>query len=447
MRVWIKDPLAILAEGAEGGIVVQHGRIVELLGRGDRPNGEIDQVYDASNHVVVPGLINTHHHFFQTLTRAHPEGLNKELFPWLKALHPIWARHVTPDRFRLATRLALTELLMSGCTCASDHHYFYPPGLDEAMDIQAEEAMRLGVRMTLTRGSMNLSEKDGGVADDGAVQDEDTILADCERVLSRYHDTSDGAMLQVALAPCAPFNVTKRLMVDTVGLAERFDCRLHTHLAETRDENEYCLANFGCRPVDYLEECGWMTDRVWLAHGIHFDDDEVHRLGRHRVGICHCPTSNMTLASGQCRTRELEVAGAPIGLGVDGSASNDNSNLMESLRHALMINRITYDAASITHLDVFRWASQGSARCLGRTDIGAIAVGKQADLAFYTLDELRFSGAGDPLAALVLCGAHQADRVMVGGQWRVENGEPIGIDIEKLRREHGEAAKAFLSAM
>jgi 8-oxoguanine deaminase len=447
MRLWIKDPLAILADGAKGGIVVEDGRIVELLDRAGGPAGEIDRIHDASNHVVVPGLINTHHHFFQTLTRAHPEGLNKELFPWLKALHPIWARHVTPDRFRLATRLALTELLMSGCTCASDHHYFYPPGLDEAMDIQAEEAIRLGMRMTLTRGSMNLSEKDGGVADDGAVQDEDAILADCERVLSRYHDRSDGAMLQVALAPCAPFNVTKRLMVDTVGLAERFDCRLHTHLAESRDENEYCLANFGCRPVDYLEECGWMTDRVWLAHGIHFDDNEIHRLGRHRVGVCHCPTSNMTLASGQCRTRELEVAGSPIGLGVDGSASNDNSNLMESLRHALMINRITYDAASITHLDVFRWASRGSARCLGRDDIGVIAIGKQADLAFYTLDELRFSGAGDPLAALVLCGAHRADRVMVGGQWRVENGEPVGIDVAKLRHEHGEAAKAFLSAM
>jgi 8-oxoguanine deaminase len=447
MRVWIKDPLAVLADGAEGGIVVQHGRIVELVRRSSRPAGEIDQIYDASRHVVVPGLINTHHHFFQTLTRAHPEAINKELFAWLKALYPIWARHVTPEAFRLATRLALTELLMSGCTCASDHHYLYPPGLDDAMDIQAEEAMRLGMRMTLTRGSMNLSEKDGGLAHDGIVQDEDTILADCERVLSRYHDASDGAMLQVALAPCAPFTVTKRLMVDTVGLAERFDCRLHTHLGETRDENEYCLANFGCRPVAYLEECGWLTDRVWLAHGVHFDDDDIRRLGRHRVGVCHCPTSNMVLASGQCRTRELEAAGAPVGLGVDGSASNDSSNLMESLRHALMINRITYDATSVTHLDVFRWASEGSARCLGRDDLGAIAVGKQADLAFYTLDELRFSGAGDPLAALVLCGAHRADRVMVGGQWRVEHGEPIGIDIEKLRHEHGEAAKAFLAAM
>jgi 8-oxoguanine deaminase len=428
-------------------VVVHHAKIIELIPRGGRPSGDIDQIFDAGQHVILPGLINTHHHFFQTLTRAHPAAINKELFPWLKALYPIWARHVTPEAFRMATRLALTELLMSGCTCASDHQYLYPPGLDEAMDIQAEEAARLGMRMTLTRGSMNLSEKDGGLPPDTVVQDEDTILADCERVLSRYHDASEGAMLQVALAPCAPFTVTKRLMVDTVGLAERFNCRLHTHLGETRDENEYCLSHFGCRPVDYLEECGWLTDRVWLAHGIHFTDEEVARLGRHHVGICHCPTSNMTLASGQCRTRELEAAGSPIGLGVDGSASNDNSNLMEGVRHALMINRLTYDAASVTHLDVLRWASEGSARCIGRQDLGAIEIGRQADLAFFKLDELRFSGAGDPLAALVLCGAHRADRVMIGGQWQVEHGDPVGHDVMRLRREHGEVAKAFLASL
>jgi 8-oxoguanine deaminase len=444
MRLWIKDPLAVLADGAERGIVVEDGRIVELVGKGKQVAAKADHVFDASRHVVIPGLVNTHHHFFQTLTRAHPAAINKELFPWLKALYPIWARNVTPDAFRQAVRLALTELLMSGCTCASDHHYLYPAGLESAMDIEAEEAERVGVRMTLTRGSMNLSEKDGGLPPDTVVQDEDTILADCERVIARYHDRSEGAMLKVALAPCAPFTVTKRLMVDSVGLAERHDCRLHTHLGETRDENEYCLEHFGCRPVDYLEECGWLNDRVWLAHGIHFTDDEVRRLGRDKVGVCHCPTSNMVLASGQCRTKELEAAGSPVGLGVDGSASNDNSNLIEGVRHALMINRLTYDAASVTHFDAFRWATEGSARLLGRDDIGKIAVGRQADLAFYTLDELRFSGAGDPLAALVLCGAHTADRVMVGGEWRVEHGHPVGIDVAKLRAEHGAAAKAFL---
>ncbi|MFD0915319.1 8-oxoguanine deaminase [Pseudahrensia aquimaris] len=445
MRLWIKNPLAILAQGAGGGVVVEGGKIVALVASGEAPAH--DKVFDASRHVILPGLINTHHHMFQTLTRAHPAAINKELFPWLKALYPIWARNVKPDAFRMASRLALTELMMSGCTTVSDHHYLYPDGLENAMDIQAEEAERLGIRMTLNRGSMSLSEKDGGLPPDSIVQDDDEILADCERVLGKYHDTSEGSMLQVALAPCAPFTVTKNLMVETMKLAEQHNCTCHTHLGETHDENDYCLEHFGCRPVDYLEDLGWMNDRVWLAHGIHFNDDEVARLGKHGVGVCHCPTSNMVLASGHCRTKELEAAGSPVGLGVDGSASNDNSNLIEGVRHALMINRLTYDAASITHFDAFRWATEGSAKCLNRDDIGKIAVGKQADFAMYTLDELRFSGAGDPLAALVLCGAHEADRVMITGEWKVEDAMPVNMDVAKLRYEHGEAAKAFLEAV
>ena len=441
MRQWIKTPLAILADGAAGGIVVEEGRIVELLAAGASPAAPLDETFDASAHVVIPGLVNTHHHFFQTLTRAHPEAINKELFPWLQALYPIWAEVVTPESFRLATRLALTELMMSGCTTAADHQYLFPAGIEDALDIQAEEAAAVGLRMTLTRGSMNLSEKDGGLPPDSVVQDEDTILADSERVLGRYHDPSEGAMLQVALAPCSPFTVTKSLMRASAALAERFDCRLHTHLGETIDEETYCLSRFQCRPVDYLEETGWLGDRTWLAHGVHFNAEEIGRLGRHGVGVCHCPTSNMVLASGSCRTRELEQAGAAVGLGVDGSASNDNSNLMEGVRHALMLNRLTYNAAAVTHLDVLRWATQGSARCLGRDDIGAIAVGKQADLALYRLDELRFSGAGDPVAALVLCGAHRADRVMVAGRWTVTDGMPLHVDVVRLRREHGEAAR------
>ncbi|MCB1428418.1 MAG: amidohydrolase family protein, partial [Nitratireductor sp.] len=221
----------------------------------------------------------------------------------------------------------------------------------------------------------------------------------------------------------------------------------HTHLGETHDEDAYCIEKFSCRPVDYLEESGWLENRTWLAHGIHFNDEEIGRLGRAGVGVCHCPTSNMVLASGNCRTRELEAAGVPVGLGVDGSASNDSSNLMEGVRHALMINRLSYGSANVTHLDALRWATQGSARCLGRSDIGQIAVGKQADMAMFTLDELRFSGAGDALAALVLCGAHRADRVMVAGQWRVMDGMPLGVDIVKLREEHGAAARAFAGGL
>jgi 8-oxoguanine deaminase len=442
MRTWLRDPIAILAEGAERGIVIEDGRIAELVGQGG-PSASCDEIVDLSRHVVLPGLVNTHHHFFQTLTRAHPSAINKELFPWLQSLYPIWGENLNRDNFRLAVRLALTELMMSGCTTASDHHFEFPADMADAIDIEAEEAAAFGMRIALTRGAINLGGEDG-LADKRLMQDYDTILADCERVLSKYHDRSPGAMSTVALAPCAPFNVTKELMVDTAALAEKHDCRLHTHLGETHDEDAYCLEHYGCRPLDYLEETGWLNDRVWLAHGIHFDDEEVARLGHHHVGICHCPTSNAVLASGICRTKDLEAAGVIVGLGVDGSASNDSSNMMEGVRHALMLGRLSYGAAGVTHFDALRWATEGSAACLGRSDIGRIEVGRQADLALFTLDELRFSGAGDPIAALVLCGAHSADRVMIGGEWRVMDGQPVGIDLAKLRHEHGEAAKAFL---
>lgn len=443
MRLWIKTPLAILADAAGGGIVVEGGRIAELVPAGGDPSAPVDSVFDASRHVVLPGLVNTHHHFYQTLTRAHPQAINKELFPWLQALYPIWSR-LDPETFRLSVRLALVELLLSGCTTAADHHYLFPAGLEGAIDIEVEEALALGVRMTVTRGSMNLSQKDGGLPPDSVVQDEDTILSDSERLLGRYHDRSAGAMIQVALAPCSPFSVTKRLMAESARLAERHDARLHTHLAETRDEDAFCQSVYGCRPLELLEEVGWLGPRTWLAHGIHFTCDECSTLGRHGVGVCHCPTSNAVLASGFCKTRELEAAGAPVGLGVDGSASNDSSNLMEGVRHAVMVNRLHYEKASaVTHHDAFRWATEGSARCLGRSDIGRIAVGMQADLALFTLDELRFSGAHDPLAALALCGAHRADRVMVAGRWRVEDGLPVGLDIGELRRLHGAASKRF----
>jgi 8-oxoguanine deaminase len=443
MRLWIKTPLAVLADAAAGGIVVEDGRFAELVPAGGDPSAPVDSVFDASRHVVLPGLVNTHHHFYQTLTRAHPQAINKELFPWLQALYPIWAR-LDPETFRLSVRLALVELLLSGCTTAADHHYLFPAGLEDAIDIEVEEALALGVRMTVTRGSMNLSQKDGGLPPDSVVQDEDTILSDSERLLGRYHDRSAGAMIQVALAPCSPFSVTKRLMAESARLAERHDARLHTHLAETKEEDAFCQSVYGCRPLELLEEVGWLGPRTWLAHGIHFTCDECSTLGRHGVGVCHCPTSNAVLASGFCRTRELEAAGAPVGLGVDGSASNDSSNLMEGVRHAVMVNRLHYERASaVTHHDAFRWATEGSARCLGRSDIGRIAVGMQADLALFTLDELRFSGAHDPLAALALCGAHRADRVMVAGRWRVEDGLPVGLDIGGLRRLHGAAAKRF----
>ncbi|PTM39746.1 8-oxoguanine deaminase [Bosea sp. 124] len=443
MRLWIRNPLGIVAEAAGGGVVVEGSRIVELVQPGQAPARPVDDIFDASNHVVLPGLINTHHHFYQTLTRAHPAAIDRELFPWLTALYPLWAR-LNPDDLRLAVRVALSELLLSGCTTAADHHYLYPKGLESAVDIAVEEARTLGIRATISRGSMNLSQKDGGLPPDSVVQDEDTILADSERVLSLFHDPAPGAMIQIALAPCSPFSVTPALMARSAELAARFDAPLHTHLAETRDEDAYCLETYGKRPLDLLEETGWMRPKTWLAHGIHFSCEECERLGKAGVGVCHCPTSNGVLASGFCRTRELEAAGAPLGLGVDGSASNDGSNLMEELRHALLINRLRYESATaVTARDVIRWATEGSARCLGRSDIGRIAPGLEADLALFRLDELRFSGAHDPVAALVLCGASRADRVMVAGRWRVVDGAVPGLDVAALRLAHGAASRRY----
>ena len=371
--------------------MVEQGRIVELVARGAEPRAAVDAVYEASRHVVLPGLVNAHHHFYQTLTRAHPAAINRELFDWLTALYPIWAR-LKPRDLRLAARLALVELLLSGCTTAADHHYLYPGGLEDAVDIEVEEARAIGIRMTVTRGSMNRSQKDGGLPPDSVVQHADAILADSERVLKLFHDPKPGALIRIALAPCSPFSIDRELMRETARLAEAHDCQLHTHLCETADEERFCLAMYGVRPVELLEETGWMSRRTWLAHGVHFNAEEIRRLGAAGVGVCHCAASNMVLASGICPTCELEAAGAPLGLGVDGSASNDSSNMMEAVRHALMIGRLRYGAAAVTHLDALRWATEGSARCLGRDDVGRISAGMQADLALFTLDEPRFSG-------------------------------------------------------
>ncbi|HEX6012916.1 MAG TPA: 8-oxoguanine deaminase [Geminicoccaceae bacterium] len=442
--LWLRDPLAILAEGdAGGGLVVAGGRIVELVPTGRQPATPDASLFDASGHVVLPGLINTHRHFYQTLTRACPPALDRALFPWLVALYPIWAR-LTPEHLRLAARVALAELLLSGTTTTSDHHYVFNAALADAIDIEIEEARRLGIRLVATRGSMSLGEDEGGLPPRSVVQREDAILADSERLIGRYHEAGDGAVVQVALAPCSPFSVTESLMRDTAALAGRRGVRLHTHLAETRDEEAWCLERFGCRPVDYLERVGWLDERAWLAHGIWFDDGEVARLGRARVAISHCPTSNMILASGCCPVGKLEAAGSPVGLGVDGSASNDSSNLIETVRHAFLLQRLMNGAERVSHRDALRWATRGSARCLGRADIGAIASGLQADLALFRLDDLRYSGAGDPLAALVLCGASRAERVMVAGRWVVEDGRIPGLDLDALVRAHCAAAAALL---
>jgi len=441
--LWVKDPLGIFAKSAERGIVVKGDRIVELVPAGRNPTERTD-IFDAGAHVVLPGLINTHHHFYQTLTRAAPAALDRELFPWLQALYPIWAR-LTPEALGFSMTLAMAELMLSGCTTTTDHHYVFPAGLEDSIDIEVAAAKRLGLRVLLTRGSMNLSQRDGGLPPDSVVQDGDTILADSERVVARYHEPGEGAMVQIALAPCSPFSVTTSLMRATADLARRLDVRMHTHLAETEDENRFCQQLYNCRPLDYLEDCGWLNERTWLAHGIHFSAAEMPRLARAATTISHCPCSNQALASGNCPVCTLEEAGVQIGIGVDGSASNDASNLMQEVRAAFLLQRSRYGVGKVSHLDALRWATKGSAACAGRDDIGEIAAGKIADLALFKLDEPRFSGSGDPLAALVLCGAYRADRVMVGGRWIVEDGVIPGLDLAALMERHSAAARKLQS--
>ena len=441
-KIWIRNPLAVWTgtdQDARNGIVVDGSEISEIVAAGNEPSQPADREFDASGLVIIPGLINCHHHFYQTLTRAFPAALNKELFDWLVSLYPVWAG-LAEESIALSTELALAELMLSGCSTASDHHYLFTDQIPNAIDIQVEAVRKMGARVVLTRGSMSLGEKDGGLPPDRVVQDEQVILAESERLIQAHHDADPGALIQIALAPCSPFSVTQDLMRDSAVLARKHGVLLHTHLGETEDENEFCVAQFGKRPLDHLGEIGWVADDVWLAHGVRFDDDEVARLGKAGTGISHCPSSNMLLASGICRAKELEDAGAPVGLGVDGSASNDSSNMMQEVRQAFLLQRIRYGSANISHEDALRWGTAGGAQVLHRPELGTLAAGQAADIAMFDLEELRFSGSGDPVAALVLCGAHKVRHLMIGGEWRVADGDLAGIDVARLRARHQELA-------
>jgi 8-oxoguanine deaminase len=443
MSIWIKNPSDILAKNAGGGVVVAAGRITELVPSGTKPKSKTDTVFDARDFVITPGLINTHHHFYQSLTRTLPAALNRELFSWLTALYPVWAG-LEPEFIEQATRLILAELALSGCTTTTDHHYVFPAGTEEAIDIQVSEVRKIGMRAVLTRGSMNLGQKDGGLPPDSVVQDVDTILTDSERLVAMHHEVGPDAFVQIALAPCSPFSVSRTLMTETARLADRLGVMLHTHLAETEDETSFCREKFGCTPVEYLEDTGWLGNRTWLAHGIHFSDQEIEILGTAGVAVSTCSHSNMYLASGICRVCELESSGAPVGLGIDGSASNDASNMIEEVRQAFLLQRLKYGSANISHLDALRWATAGSADCIRRPELGRIEVGANADLAVFKLDELRHSGGHDPLATLVICGTSRAEYVMIGGKWIVESGAIPGLDIGALVADHSQAARALV---
>lgn len=430
-------------EIANGGLFVRDGWI-ENVGDSDDIPAIADEIVDLTDHLVLPGLVNTHHHLYQTLTRAFPGAQDVGLFDWLTTLYPVWARMI-PDHVSTATRLGLVELAMSGATTVFDHQYLWPNGA--RVDDQVEGAEGLNIRFHVSRGSMSLGESEGGLPPDSVVEDEDVILEDTRRVIDEYHDAGRGAMRRVVVAPCSPFTVTPGLMMDSASLARDAGVRLHTHLAETEDEEEFCLENFGHRPVAHMETLEWAGSDVWYAHAVHVGEDEVLRLGAEGTGVAHCPTSNMRLASGLAPVGLYLAAGVPIGLGVDGSASNDRSNMLAEARQALLLNRLAVspgvgEGAQMTARQALELATAGGASVLGRDDIGVLAPGRAADFIAIDLNRVEFAGAlHDPVAAAVLCAPASVDHSWVGGRPLVQYGQVLGVDIESLIHQHNLLAR------
>ncbi len=403
-----------------------------------------DEEIDCANLVLVPGLVNTHHHFYQTLTRAVPGAQDAELFDWLRRLYPVWAR-ITPEALRVASATAIAELLLSGCTTTSDHMYLWPNGC--RLDDQIEVARDMGIRFHAARGSMSLGVSRGGLPPDDLVEDEEAILADCERVVDAYHDASRYAMTRVVVAPCSPFSVSADLMRESIAFARRRGIHAHTHLAETADEERYCLQHFGCRPIELAERLEWIGPNVWHAHVVHVTAAECERLGASGTGAAHCATSNMRLGSGIAPLRRQIASGMRVGLGVDGSASNDGSHMLDEARHALLLQRVVSGAGAVSARDVLHAATRGGASALGRDDVGAIAPGMAADIAAWRADALEFAGGAvhDALAALVFCRPGNADLVLVNGRIRVRRGEIVDFDRAAHVRRHNEISRGLFA--
>jgi 8-oxoguanine deaminase len=434
------------AEIEDGAIFARDGWI-EAVGPSSGLPATADEIVDLTGHVVLPGLVNTHHHLYQTLTRVVPGAQDAGLFQWLRTLYPIWAR-MNPDHVRVATTIGLAELALSGCTTAFDHQYLWPKG--SKVDDQIEGAAPVGLRFHVSRGSMSLGESDGGLPPDSIVETPQSILEDCQRVVASYHQPERGAMIRVVLAPCSPFSVTSDLMRETANLAQDLAVRMHTHLAETADEEEYCLTRFDRRPVEHMEDLGWAGPDVWYAHAVHVASDEIARMGSAGTGVAHCPTSNMRLASGLAPVAGYLEAGVRVGLGVDGSASNDSSNMLAEVRQTLLLNRLAVapgvgEGAQITARDALTLATVGGADVLGRDDIGRLAPGMAADFIAIDFDRLEFAGAvHDPVAAVVMCSPHQVDHSWVGGRRVVEDQQLVGVDLGGLVAEHNQLARALL---
>ena len=433
----------------EGGIFVRDGWI-EQVGPTDSLPKTADEVLDLRDHLVLPGLINTHHHLYQTLTRAVPDAQDADLFSWLQTLYPIWAR-LTPEDIRVSTKLGLTELALSGCTTASDHLYLFPNG--SRLDDEIEAAAEVGLRLHASRGSMSLGESEGGLPPDSVVEDEDAILRDTRRLLEEQHDPEPGSKLRIVVAPCSPFSVSADLMRESAALAREYGVQLHTHLAETIDEERFCLETFGHRPIAYAEELDWAGDDVWFAHAVHVNEAEIQAMARNGVGVAHCPSSNMRLASGIAPIMGYAAAGVSVGLGVDGSASNDSSHMLAEARQAMLLARV---AAAPGHVDdepgpvmsarmALELATVGGAKVLGREDLGSLEPGKCADFVAIDLNRLAYAGGlHDPVGAALLCAPVQVDYNFVHGQAVVREGRMVGVETGALVEAHNQAARRLL---
>ena len=436
-----------------GGLFIRDGFIEKVAATSDLPQ-QADEILDLDGYLVLPGLINTHHHFYQTLTRAVPHAQNANLFGWLRTLYPIWAR-LTPEDIYISTRTALLELAFSGCTTASDHLYLFPNG--SRLDDEIAAAEEVGLRLHASRGSMSLGESQGGLPPDTVVDSEEKILADSLRVIQRYHDPKPGSMCQVALAPCSPFSVSGDLMRQSALLARQYGVRLHTHLAETEDEENFCLGRYGYRPLAYMETLDWVGSDVWFAHAVYINDKEISVFAHHGCGVAHCPTSNMRLGSGIAPIERFLSAGVSVGLGVDGSASNDSSHLLAEARQAMLVARLKagLEGASLTssgHKPLFsarqalELATVGGAAVLGRDDIGSLEAGKCADWIGINLNRLDYAGGlVDPVAAVMLCAPQKVDIVVVQGRFIIKDGECLTIDVSKQTALHQKASKRLLS--
>ena len=408
-----------------GDVAIADGRIVGMGTIAPEPG---DEVVRCDGDIITAGLVNTHHHLYQWMTRGRAVGC--DLFGWLVELYPVWGR-LSVDDVRAAALVGLGELAATGCTTASDHHYLVPRGDDTVFDAIVDAARQVGIRLHLSRGSMDLGESRGGLPPDHVVEDRDAILASTESVIARHHD---GEMVHVTVAPCSPFSVTSGLMVESAELARRHGLRLHTHLCETVEEQEHCLERFGRRPVEMLDEWGWLGDDVWLAHGIHIDDDEMARLGSAGTGVAHCPSSNARMAAGMCRVTDLRAAGCPVGLGVDGVASNEVGGLFAEMRQALYTARLReLRPDALMPADVLEMGTLGGARCLGMDDVGSLEVGMRADLAVWPGDDI--ADIADALTALVLGPDRRVRHLFVDGRTVVVDGEVAGTDLAAAHRD------------